>query len=70
MSSLPPRCCPVDGEADGVSPELMELNIPCMTNDVCTLKWDEHIIGWIHPLSKGHICVGDDEGIISACQVR
>ena len=53
------------------SPTLKELNIPVFTNAECGARWAEApIVGWIHPILDVHICVGDNDGLLSACQVR
>lgn len=57
------------GNATGASPVLMELNIPVLTNEVCDDRWSDNLIGIIQPILEQHICVGDDKGEVSACQV-
>jgi len=56
-------------DAEGSSPTLKELNIPVFDNQECYNRWIEApIVGAVHPILDIHICVGDDEGTLSACQ--
>ena len=48
----------------------MKLNIPVLTNARCQERWDDNIIGAIHPILDVHVCVGDENGELSACQVQ
>lgn len=57
------------GNATGASPVLMELNIPVLNNTECDRRWSDNIIGIVQPILEQHICVGDEKGELSACQV-
>merc|ERR1712055_54375 len=42
---------------------------PEFSNTECARRWREApIVGLIHPILDVHICVGDDDGTLSACQ--
>lgn len=61
---------PTDKTDRGSHPILQELNIPVYTNQECEARWaPAPIQDDLKALGEGHICLGEETGTKSGCQV-